>query len=93
MTDIVLEKDLTAEHAVDHRDRFKAALEGAEGDMRVDLRGISSVDSPGIALVVGLAKELSRRHARLGLLVSAGNIFRTFKALKLDRLVDVQVED
>jgi anti-anti-sigma factor len=59
---------ITGEIDIDTREQFRAALGellGALGDVQLDLRGVSFMDTRGVTLVVHTAKRLHEEGGRL----------------------------
>lgn len=58
---LILRGDLDAYTGPRFNESLKAAVEGTKGDIAMDMREVSFVDSSGIAILVATAKTLRER--------------------------------
>jgi len=71
-------------------ERFTAELGDTQAKSIVlDITGVGRVDSRGIALCIGVFKECSGA-GRSFRIEASGDVFRMFKILKLNRIMDIR---
>ncbi len=71
---------------------FKRDLDGSQGSVGIDLRKHSKVYSQAIAVVIGLHKECAQRGRKFTVLLVDNDVLFLFKSLKLDRILDLQID-
>jgi anti-anti-sigma factor len=83
---ITVEKNIVGDFTFEVEKQFRAAAARAQGPVVLDLTAATVVDSRGVALCVGLFKELQRKSIPLSIEASP-ELGRFFKMLKLDRVM------
>jgi anti-anti-sigma factor len=87
---IVVDHDLVGEKVFDLEKRFLSEMASA-GDRNVvlDLTRVKQINSPGIALCVGLFKECRARNLAF-VLEAAPELYRFFAMFKLNKVIDIK---
>lgn len=74
-------------------ERFKTGLDGSNGEVALDLRSLNKITSMGITLVIGLHKECANRRRKFSILLADNEVPFLLKTLKLDRVLELRIED
>jgi len=77
--------DVTA--AADVRLALAAAVNGADGDLVLDLTALEAVDATGLGVLVGAHRHASRRGRTLVLHDTPAPIARVLRLTRLDRVL------
>ena len=83
----IVEKNIMGDYSVELEKRFIAELAPVNCPVILDLTSTTIIDSRGVALCVGLYKECRRKNISFSIEASP-ELFRFFKLLKLDRILN-----
>ena len=87
---IHIQGDLDALGVERIRDALASLVEEDDGDMTLDLSGVSFIDSSGIGAIVYLFKRLNARDRTLTLTGANPQPLQLFRMLHIDRTVTVE---
>jgi|GEM_PF-2486273 len=87
---IVVNADLAGPYAEELESKLCVALAApVQGPLILDLKKVGSIDSNGIALCIGLAKECAAK--KIACVIEApGELFKLFSMMKLNVLFDIR---
>jgi anti-anti-sigma factor len=74
-------------------ERFRTAIRAAEaqgGDVTIDLRTATFIDSTGISALIGAAHHAAERAARVTVVVTEPLMRRVFAMMQLDAMLTVE---
>jgi anti-sigma B factor antagonist len=70
-----------------------AVLAGGAGDVVIDLRGVTFMDSSGLGALVGVRKRVEGAGGTLTLANLSPNVLRIFALTKMDSVFDIVSDD
>lgn len=79
--------DMTIAHAATHRERLLEILAGQPGDLRLDLGGVSDIDSSGVQLLLATRLSLQQQGLALRLAPCSSAVREALSTFGLDTLL------
>jgi anti-anti-sigma factor len=91
-TTLVLDGDLDVQSAPLVQQAVAAAVREGAGDVVVDLRNVSFIDSSGLGVLIACHKRARRESCRLVLRAPSHRVARLLAVTTLDRVLDIERE-
>jgi anti-anti-sigma factor len=89
VTRVVISENLVASQAKEIKTKLKQLVEEGHIKVVIDLRGIESIDSSGIGVLVAAQNSLKAQGETLTIENVSEKIFRMMKTMRLDRHMNV----
>lgn len=90
MTRIMMEDNLVASKAKELKAKLKEMIDAGSTKMVIDLKGVTSIDSSGIGVLVATQNTLKSKGEKLTIENANEKIYRMMKTMRLDKHMNVQ---
>ena len=89
---LIISGNVDTKSAQELRLELAKALQLKPARVTMDLRGVSTIGSSGIGKILLFFKELRKREAKFEIKGLQENIYKVFKAIKLDKLFPISIK-
>lgn len=84
------DEDVVASMAEAFKGELLSAVDSSQGDLIIDLDGVSMVDSVGIGVIIAAYNSLSQSNRQLKVINVAQDIYGLFSTMRLNRRFTVE---